>query len=351
MRRGSASDQKTFLAGTEEPPKEERRGATRRRACDDRAMVVVRELRLPVTAPFDGAGLHGALAARAAAGLERVGGATYARTMRLPGGPASATLDLGAGAVPSAPRPDGAPGSSVADGAAPVPGTLRLTGPGDHDDAVSRIRALLDLDADPAVVDGHLARDPALAPLVAARPGLRVLGTVDPFELALRAVIGQQVSVAAARTVLGRIVTAHGDAVPEGLDPGGRDAPALRLLPAPAVVAALPDDALPMPRSRAATVRRLGAAVAAGEVDLRPGAEAGATTAALLALPGIGPWTAGYVAMRGLGDRDAFPAGDLVLRRSAGALGLPSDERGLAAYAARWSPWRAYAAQHLWAAA
>lgn len=331
-------------------------------------MVVARELVLPATAPFDGDALHGVLAARAAAGLERVGEGTYARTVRLPGGPGTVALDLVAGARPSTPRPGGGAGPRADEGDAVVSGTVRLADPGDHDDAVARVRALLDLDADPAVVDAHLARDPALAPLVAARPGLRVLGTVDPFELALRAVIGQQVSVAAARTVLGRIVTDHGEPVPaelepvaavsSGLPPAGRgardredDPPRLRLLPAPATVAALPDAALPMPRSRAATVRQLGAAVAAGEVDLRPGAGAGEATAALLALPGIGPWTAGYVAMRGLGDRDAFPAGDLVLRRSAGVLGLPSDERGLARYAERWSPWRAYAAQHLWAAA
>lgn len=334
-------------------------------------MVAVRELRLPATAPFDGAALHGVLAARAAAGLERVGAGTYVRTLRLPGGPGTVTLDLapGGGAAPSpgpwasshdAPGVDaaGVSGDAAAAGGGTgfaVTGTLRLTDPADHDDAVRRVRALLDLDADPRAVDDHLARDPALAPLVAARPGLRVLGTADPFELALRAVIGQQVSVAAARTVLGRIVLAHGEPVPRELVPSGGDGPAsaadLRLLPAPGVVARLPDEALPMPRSRAATVRRLGSAVAAGEVDLRPGADAAEVTAGLLALPGIGPWTAGYVAMRGLADRDAFPAGDLVLRRSAGALGLPSDLRGLAAYAERWSPWRAYAAQHLWAAA
>ncbi|CAB4959698.1 unannotated protein [freshwater metagenome] len=303
-------------------------------------------LRLPVREPFDGAGLWRVLDARAVTGLERTGPAgAYVRSLRLPGG--AGVVELG-----------------LRDGG-PVVGRLLLEDAADAGAATGLVRRLLDLDADPAAVDLHLTRDPALAPLVAARPGLRVLGTVDPFELALRAVIGQQVSVAAARTVLGRIVVAHGRALPPGLDPrqagdgdaGGAAAatgavePPLRSLPSPAVVAALPDDALPMPRARAATVRRLAAAVADGTVDLSGDADPAEVVAGLLALPGIGPWTAGYVAMRALGDRDAFPAGDLVLRRSAAALGLPSEARALAAHAERWSPWRSSAAGHLWAAA
>lgn len=326
-------------------------------------MATTVQLRLVRRDPFDGAGLLGVLGARAVAGLERTGpGGAYVRALRLPHGAGIATVRLGDDAGPRV-----------------VEGVLRLEDPRDEGEALRLLRRLLDLDADPAAVNAHLGTDPALAPLVAARPGLRVLGTVDPFELALRAVIGQQVSVAAARTVLGRIVLAHGPALPAGLEPdvtagqavpGGRPAPdggaplqgrpgpggdappvPLRLLPAPAVVAGLPDDALPMPRSRAATVRRLAAAVADGTVDLRPGADRREVVASLLALPGVGPWTASYVAMRALGDRDAFPATDLVLRRSAAALGLPGDGRGLAAHAERWSPWRSSAAQHLWAAA
>lgn len=353
-------------------------------------------LHLAVRAPFDAAALLGVLDVRAAAGLERVDGSTYARSLRLPHGPGVVVLELGGGPVPGtgdrpAVRAVASPGAARAvDGGAAVaddgvavravPGVLRLADERDHDAAVARLRRLLDLDADPAVVDLHLATDPVLAPLVARRPGLRVLGAVDGFELALRAVIGQQVSVAAARTVLGRVVVAHGPPVPVGLDPDARgdargpgargraaspksgvppagrassapDRGTLRLLPAPEVVAGLPDEALSMPRSRAATVRRLAAAVAAGELDLTPGVDPAPAVAALLALSGIGPWTAGYVAMRALGDRDAFPATDLVLRQGAAALGLPADARGLTAYSARWSPWRAYAAQHLWAAA
>lgn len=295
-------------------------------------MPVTATLRLRVREPFDGAGLWRVLEARAVPGLERTAqGGRYVRGLRLPGGAGTVELEL-------------------AD-SGPVLVALRLADPRDADAAAGLVRRLLDLDADPTAIGAHLTRDPTLAPLVAARPGLRVLGTVDPFELALRAVIGQQVSVAAARTVLGRIVLAHGRALPPGLDPESGDGEPLRGLPSPAAVAALPDAALPMPRARAATVRRLAAAVADGTVDLSDGVDPAEVVAGLLVLPGIGPWTAGYVAMRALGDRDAFPAGDLVLRRSAAALGLPSDARALAAHAERWSPWRAYAAQHLWAAA
>jgi AraC family transcriptional regulator of adaptative response / DNA-3-methyladenine glycosylase II len=314
------------------------------------------DLRLDRREPFAGDGLLGVLAARAATGLERLGtDGSYTRTMRLAGGAATVTVwPAGDGDHAGGPPPR-SPGT--------VRCVLRLAESRDRDAAVRLVRRLLDLDADPATVDAHLATDPALAPLVARRPGLRVLGTVDGFELALRAVIGQQVSVAAARTVLGRIVVAHGEPVGAELDPetgavGGSSpsGPAtvggpLRLLPAAATIAGLPDEALPMPRARAATVRRLATAVASGELDLGSDADPGEAVAALLALPGIGPLTAAYVAMRALRDPDAFPATDLVLRRSAEALGLPSDARRLAAHAERWSPWRAYAAQHLWAAA
>lgn len=301
------------------------------RACHDRSVVVSTELRLARPEPYAGASIVGVLAGRAIAGLERVAGdGTYTRALALPHGPAVAGL-----------RPAEAPA---------IPLSLRLTDARDVDPAVARLRRLLDLDADPGAIDAHLSRDPALAPLVAARPGLRVMGTVDGFELVLRAIVGQQVSVAAARTVLGRVVRAHGPLLPAGLDPRPDGEP-LRLLPSPATFAALPDEALAMPRSRAATVRRVAAAVADGALDLGAGADPERTTAALLALPGIGPWTASYVAMRGLGDADAFPATDLIVRRSAEALGLPGAARALTAHAARWSPYRAYAAQHLWAAA
>jgi AraC family transcriptional regulator of adaptative response / DNA-3-methyladenine glycosylase II len=177
---------------------------------------------------------------------------------------------------------------------------------------------------------------------VRARPGLRLPGTTDPAELAVRAVLGQQVSVAGAATVAGRLAAEHGEALalPVGT--------VTHAFPAPAALADADPDALPMPRSRGRAVVALAAALAAGDVDLRPGADAEAAEAALVALPGIGPWTAAYVRMRGLGDRDAFPAADLGLRRALERLGRDGAPRAALALAEHWRPWRAYAAQHLW---
>lgn len=180
-------------------------------------------------------------------------------------------------------------------------------------DAARRARRLFDLDADPAAIAAVLGRAPLLGPLLRRKPGIRVPGAWDPFELAVRAIVGQQVSVAGARTLLGRIASEHGFA-PERLadaEIGG------------------------MPRRRAETIRLLARAVAAKEIVL--GRDD------LTRLPGIGPWTANYIAMR-LGDPDAFPAGDLILRRHAGDL----SERELLRRAEAWRPFRAYAAMLLW---
>ncbi len=188
-----------------------------------------------------------------------------------------------------------------------------------EDDAVhttaepERVRRVFDLDAAPAAIHAVLGRDRMLAPLLRKRPGVRVPGAWDPFELAIRAIVGQQVSVAGARTVLGRIAAAH------TITPG-------RL--AEVTVEG-------MPRKRAETIRNLARADATGDVVL------GASD--LTRLPGIGPWTANYIAMR-LGDADAFPAGDLILRRNAGDL----TERELLKRAEAWRPYRAYAAMLLW---
>ncbi len=179
-----------------------------------------------------------------------------------------------------------------------------------------KVRRVFDLDADPAAIARTLSRDSMLAPLLRNRPGIRVPGAWNPFELAVRAIVGQQVSVAGARTILGRIAAVHGFA-PERLADANIEG---------------------MPRKRAETIRNLARAVAAKELDLeRPSIDA------LIALPGIGPWTANYIAMR-LGDADAFPAGDLILRRSAGNL----TEKELLRRAEAWRPWRAYGAMLLW---
>jgi AraC family transcriptional regulator of adaptative response / DNA-3-methyladenine glycosylase II len=192
---------------------------------------------------------------------------------------------------------------------------------------------LLDLDADPVAVDAALSADPALAALVRRQPGLRAPGTVDGYETAVRAVVGQQISVRAARSVLASLVAAH-----------GRDAfDGFRLFPRADALAAAAPEALPMPRARAHTVLALAAACASGEVVLDPGADRDEVEARLLALPGIGRWTAGYVRMRSLADPDVLLATDLAARRSADLLGIDlGDGRP------GWAPWRSVATHHLW---
>lgn len=281
------------------------------------------DLALPFTAPLWPDSLFGHLAATGVPGVEQWRDGAYRRTVRLPGGPGIVALRPGTLAL----RPGG--------GA--VRARLLLTARDDEAAAVAACRRLLDLDADPAVVDGALAQDPLLAPLVAAAPGRRVPGTVDGAELALRAVLGQQVSTAAARTHAGRLVQAAGTPVE---DPEGE---LTHLFPEPAAVAAVDPEVLALPRARRATVLRLAGALADG-LDLGPGADAGRARAALLALPGIGPWTADTVAMRALGDRDALLPTDLGVVAAARLLGVPD----LVRHAERWRPWRAYAVQHLW---
>ncbi len=253
-------------------------------------------------------------AGRAVPGLDQVAGGTYRRTLRLPRGGALVELTPQGDAVRL---------------------RLALADPRDLDAAVQRCRRLLDLDADPDAVDAVLGADPLLASLVAARPGIRVPGAADGFELAVRAVLGQQVSVAAARTFCGRLLAALGEPLGDGR---------WRLFPTPAAVAGSDLAGIGLTGARIATVRALAAAVAGGGLTLDADADRAATGQALRALPGIGPWTASYVVMRALGDPDALPLGDLVLRRRAASLGIDD----LAGRARSWQPWRAYAAMHLW---
>lgn len=218
--------------------------------------------------------------------------------------------------------------------------------------AVERCRRLLDLDADPVAVDAALGTDADLAPLVAARPGLRVPGTVDGAEQAVRAVVGQQVSLAAARTTLGRLTAAYGpelDPALQGVEPG-----VTRVFPDPATLARLDPrdpDCLPMPATRRRAVVLLAQALADGTLRLDRGQDRQEARVQLLAIPGIGEWTAGYVTMRALGDPDVFLEGDLVVRRALGRLrGIPEPTSAEAAdHARRWRPWRSYAMSHLWA--
>ena len=205
--------------------------------------------------------------------------------------------------------------------------------------AVRRVRRLLDLDADPLSVDEALASDAALAVSVTATPGLRVPGSVEPFETAVRAVIGQQISVAGARTVAGRVVAAVGDRLT--IDGG----PVTHVFPSADALADIDPALLPMPRQRQRTVRELARRVAADELVLDVGVDRDAVAAALVEVPGIGPWTAGYVLMRGLGDPDVFLPTDLGVRVGLDVLGLEP------ARAERWRPFRSYGLHHLWSVA
>ncbi len=280
-------------------------------------------LRLSFRAPFDGGALLAWLAARAVPGVEEVDGEVYRRSLRLAHGPGVAELAIEDGRVRC---------------------RLWLQDRRDVTTAERLCRRLLDLDADPAAVAEHLGRDPLIGALVRAAPGLRVPGSVDGPELAVRAVLGQQISVAAARTGAGRLVAEHGEALPR---PRGAVA---ALFPTARVLAALDPARLPMPRARAVALVGLCRALADGELRLDGGADRAQARRRLLALPGIGPWTAGYVAMRALGDPDVFLAEDLGVRHALRRLGGPDDPRAARALAEAWAPWRSYASQHLWQA-
>jgi len=287
----------------------------------DRAGVIT--VRLAFRRPMAVDAVLGFLADRAVPGVESADGGGYRRALRLP---------YGAGTVALTPH-DGF-----------LAAALHLADLRDLAPAVSRCRRLFDLDADPAAVDAVLGADPALAAAVAAEPGVRVPGAVDGFELAVRAVVGQQISVSAARRVLARLcaATASQTAAPtDDLSP----------FPGPAELLALPDDAFAMPAARRGTLRALAAGVADGGIGLDPGSDRVELSHRLTALPGIGPWTAGYVAMRALGDPDVLLGTDLGVRRGAAALGLPAASADLTAHADRWRPWRSYANLRLWRSA
>lgn len=208
-----------------------------------------------------------------------------------------------------------------------------------------RLHHQFDLHADPAVIDGLLSADPMLAPMVAALPGLRVPKAWDIFELAIRAIVGQQVSVAGATTVTGRIANQFGTPLP------GADETLDRVFPTPAQLADADVASTGMPGKRAQTINSFAAAVARGDVVLGGVDNLDSFVEGLCALSGIGPWTANYIAMRGLGLADAFPTGDLGLVRAFEARGEVLTHKQLTARAEAWRPWRAYATMHLWASA
>ena len=278
-------------------------------------------LALPVRAPFDADGVFTWLAVRAVPGVELAGERCYARTLLLPGGPATVEV-----------RWDGERLQLAAG----------LTSLADLSPLVARVRRLFDADADPVGIDAALAAEPALAASVAARPGIRLPGAVDPHELLLRALAGQQVSVAAARTQLARLTAACGTPVDTPI-PG-----LTRLFPSPAQVAERGHDALVGPRTRRENTLAVATRLAEGSLDVSWSDDPAEQRARLLAVPGIGDWTADYVAMRVLGHPDVLPTGDVALRKGASRLGLPDRPRDLAAWGVRVSPWRSYASLHLW---
>lgn len=280
-------------------------------------------LRLSHRRPFDARALLTYLGDRAVPGVEQVIDGHYRRTIAL--GHSIGTVEL----------------EPIA-GKAVVSLRLHIDDLRDLALVVQRCRNLLDLDVDPAAVSEVLGADPALAAIVRARPGLRVPGTVDGWETAVRAILGQQVSVAAARTLASRLVQALGTPLAEP-EPN-----LTHLFPRPEAVAEADLHSLGITRARAATLRGLAGAVLRGEISLDGSADREDVQARLLALPGIGPWTVSYIAMRALRDPDAFLPGDLGVRRAAERMGLDPNPRRLEAYAERWRPWRAYAVLYLW---
>ncbi|MFG1809102.1 AlkA N-terminal domain-containing protein [Streptomyces sp. NPDC049040] len=279
-------------------------------------------LRLPFRRPLTPDNLFGHLAATAVPGVEEWRAGAYRRTLRLP---------HGAGIVALRPEHDH------------IGCRLWLTDWRDLAQAISRCRRLLDLDADPLAVDALLSADPVLAPLVAKSPGRRVPRVTDGPEFAVRAVLGQQISTAAARTHAGRLVAAYGEAVD---DPAGG---LTHLFPSPAALAGHDPAALAMPQSRRDTLAALLGALDSGGLDLDVGSDWQRAREQLAALPGFGPWTVESIAMRALGDPDAFLPTDLGVRHAARDLGLPATPAALTRHAAAWQPWRAYATQYLWA--
>ncbi len=287
-------------------------------------------LRLAVREPFAGDALLAFLAARAVCGVEYTDGRVYGRTLRLPAGTGTVALGFPAPGDPAV-----------------VTATLALEQLSDLVPAVDRCRRLVDADADPVRVDEQLAADPQLAESVHSCPGLRIPGAVDGPEILLRAMLGQQVSVAAARTTLGQLTATVGRRLDRAS--GNHIDPRLtHLFPAPADLAEIDPALVPGPRRRVAAIRAANAAIAGGDLRIDAGRMRSELSAELVALPGVGPWTAQYVSLRVLGDPDVLMTGDLALRRGAATVGLPTDAAALEDHARSWSPFRSYAGLHLW---
>jgi AraC family transcriptional regulator of adaptative response / DNA-3-methyladenine glycosylase II len=309
----------TFQALYGRPP-----GELRRRNASSAAAGDALVLMLPYRPPYDWDAMLAFLAVRAIPGVESLEGGAYRRTIAFDGAAGSVTVEH---------RPD----------RQAVRATIRFPRLSALPGIIARIRRVFDLGADPAVIGAHLSGDARLAPLVAARPGLRVPGAWDGFEIAVRAVLGQQITVGAATRLASRLVAAYGEPLPA---PEGT---LTHLFPTPERLAGADIAALGMPRARGATIAGLAAAAAADPALFHPRGDLDQAVARLTSLPGIGEWTAQYIAMRGLRETDAFPAADIgLLRALAGPDGERPSSRALLAAAESWRPWRAYAALHLW---
>lgn len=323
VRRFNDAIRKTFHRAPRDLRKDSRRGAhaAKKGASATQSL----SLKLPVRLPFDAGPLFSFLEGRALPGVESVRGLSYSRTfeIRARTGFLTATYEEGRDFL-----------------------LLSLSPPFGPDllDLVRRSGRVFDVDADPLAINATLGRDPVLAPLVAARPGLRVPGAWDPFEVSVRAILGQQVSVRGARTLAGRLVETFGRKL-EGVAP----IPGLtHVFPSPSSLARADLSRIGLPLARAEAIRALARAAASGRIDFSASRGLADFESRFVALPGIGPWTAQYVALRALGEPDAFPSGDLGLRRAFEKAGLPGAPRDVAARAEAWRPFRAYATLQLW---
>jgi AraC family transcriptional regulator of adaptative response / DNA-3-methyladenine glycosylase II len=285
-------------------------------------------VRLPYRAPYDWDAIIGFLAARAIPGVEAVEPRRYARTLAVEGARGVVIVTPGEG------------DHLVAEIRFPKVQALPAV--------IARVRRVFDLSADPALIGAHLSQDPQLAPLVAARPGLRAPGAWDGFELAVRAILGQQITVSAARGLAAKLVEAYGE---PALEPAAAALGLARVFPSPERLIGQDIAALGMPKARGAALEALARTVAADRSIFTPRADLESAIAALSDLPGVGEWTAQYIALRELREPDAFPHADIgLLRALTDAEGQRPTPQALLAMSQAWRPWRAYAAQHLWAA-
>lgn len=278
------------------------------------------DLALPVRQPMDAAGIFAWMLARAIPGVESATPTSFCRHLSLPGGPGHFEVRQAGEGLRLRAR------VAVLSDLAPL---------------VATVRRLFDADADPIAIDASLGQHPQLRPLVTATPGIRVPGAADPHEMLIRAMVGQQVTVVAASTALTNLANALGETTADGG----------RLFPTMASIAERGAEVLRGPAARIKAITGAAAALADGTLSLTVGDDPAELRARLLALPGIGPWTADYVRMRVIGDPDVFLPGDVAVRSGAAAAGLPADARALDTWAERTSPWRSYLTAHLWRAA